>query len=247
MSALLFVASCDKNDNDDYIIQGKNIEGSENITSIMAVIERITQEQPTSEYSFPPERPVLELEPGMYVLEKPQLEIPDVIAEASFENGGFELRLPSVLSADLLTPVADEKIQGVMISTPSANWGFLNFALRWIGRNIHYRISFNDSHLQTDGIATKSAVYIYADRPVKLSGVATWTENSALLGMFTISVTYSNLALTAGWNKVCLEQSIDLDSKMLQSIYSNKNMSDCKWNLWHITFQRENNPGWRPE
>jgi len=203
--ALLTVfISCEKNNNNDIIIRVNHLAGSENATRIIA-----------------------------------QLVVgrPDVIAEAPFENGGFELRIPHKLSVGLLVPVTNKTTQGVSISATSASWAFLDFVVEF--KNMfRTTLSLDDSHLQNDGIVTKKVVYVYTDRPVTLSGMATWTEENVQFGMSFYEVeynnTYSNLALVSGWNKVCLETSVDLSDEPLKlyHTYSTKDMSDCKWNMF---------------
>lgn len=212
----MLMVSCNENSerNDNvYIVKGDNIEGSGNITRIMAVIA------------------------GSLVKS-------GIIAEAPFTNGGFELHLPSVLSSDLLVPLDDEKMKGVSMNTLSAKWGFLDFVVELPEVNYFPSILFDNSHLQTDGIAYKSVKYVYVDHAVTLSGVSIWTENIQLplpglgISVYEVEVrnTYDNLVLTAGWNKVCVEGHVDISGDLwkMYNEYSMKSTSECKWNLGFI-------------
>ena len=202
--------SCEKNDNNDFIIKGDNIEGSENAIRVIA-----------------------------------QLKVgrPDVIFEAPFENGGFELRIPHKLSVDLLVPVTNKTTQGVSISSTSASWAFLDFIVEF--KNMFQSPFLHNNshlHLQDYVIATKEVAYVYVDRSVKLSGMAIWIEENVQLGMSFYDVEYSNkynnLTLVSGWNKVCLETSVDLSDNLLKvyNVYSTEDTNDCKWNILFVPY-----------
>ena len=162
------------------------------------------------------------------------------VAEASIKNNGFELYLPSVLSDNYLIPVVNETMQGVSISAPSAKWAFLGFEVESTNKSLYHILVLDNSLNQPDGTATKEVVYVYANRPVELSGNATWKQqqppwSSLWLPYETeISVTYKNLTLVAGLNMICMEKSFETISDDLRKVYytySNKKTSDCKWRL----------------
>ena len=163
-----------------------------------------------------------------------------IVAEASIKDNGFELCLPSVLSANLLNPVDNENMQGVFISVPSANWAFLGFEVESTNKSLYHILLLDNSHSQPDGTATKEVIYVYADCTVELSGNVTWKHqqpgySSLWLPYETeISSTYDKLILSSGWNIVCMERSFEYISEDLRRVYytySNKNTSDCKWRL----------------
>ena len=162
------------------------------------------------------------------------------VAEASINNNGFELCLPSVLSDNYIVPVVSETMQGVSASAPSAKWAFLDLEVESTNKSLYHILVLDNSHSQSDGTATKEAVYVYTNRAVELSGNATWKHqqppwSSLWLPYETeISVTYKNLILLSGWNIVCKEQTFEVISNDLRKVcytYSNKNTSDCKWRL----------------
>jgi len=160
------------------------------------------------------------------------------ITEAFLKDNGFELCLPSVLSANYIRPVVNETMQGISISDLSAKWTHLGLEVE--SKSLYYILVLDNSHCLPDGTATKEVVYIYADRPVKLSGNnVRWEDNprqpwSSLLYPYKVEITtiYSNLILVAGWNMVCLEKSLETISSDLRKVYftySNKDISDCEW------------------
>jgi len=221
--AVLLMQACNKNSNDEvaeYIIEANNIEGAENLISIIA-------------------RTVMENRIGT------------IIAVAFFENSGFTLRLPSILPDKLLVPAADKTTQGVFISDPLANWAFLNFSINTVDNSNlpFYSILHDDSHIQSDGIASKKVVYVYADRHVTLSGETSWIYNTLPIDWFGVPTsqqfefidTYDHLALSAGWNKICLEETVNQTVKpfTLYRTYSMKNTNDCRWNLQIFQFEEE--------
>jgi hypothetical protein len=249
----LLIVSCDKNDEGNgnvYIVKGGNIEKSENVTRIMAVIAGSPVEWAKAEQST---------EGGIYTL--PGRVQSGIIVETPFINGSFELRLPATLPSGMLVSVADEKKQNVSISNPSAKWTFIDFVAEIPNVNFFSKLSSDDSHLQSDGIATKSVKYVYVDRPVTLSGVATWTDYVQLpvpiLGIITYEVevrnTYNNLVLKAGWNKICREEGdVDISGEVWKSHneFSMKDINDCKWNLGFVPQRGEGSElpdRWRPD
>jgi|GEM_PF-6388041 len=240
--AALLVASCDKNDegnNNVYIVKGDNIEKSENVTRIMAVIAGSPVEWGKAEQST--------TLPGRVQS--------GIIVETPFINGSFELHLPAKLPSGMLVSVADEKKQDVSISNPSAKWTFIDFVVEIPNVNYFSKLSFDNSHLQSDEIVTKSVKYVYVDRSVTLSGVATWTDYLQLLPLSTHKIevrdTYNNLVLKAGWNKICQEGDIDLSGEVgkLHNEFSMKDINDCKWNLGFVPQRGEGSElpdWWRP-
>jgi len=163
------------------------------------------------------------------------------IAEAFLKDNGFELCLPSVLSANFLRPVVNETTQGVSISIPSAKWTHLGLEVE--SKSLYYILVLDNSQSQPDGTATKEVIYIYADRPVKLSGNnVRWEDNprqpwSSLWYPYEVetTTTYRNLTLAAGWNMVCLEKSFETITSDLRKVhftYSNKDTSDCEWRFY---------------
>ena len=172
--AVLLVVGCNEENGGDpssvYIVEIDNIEvkgsyeGYGNISNVLAIIA-------DSKAGYFPE----------HSLEKSPMWVQTgVIAETSCENNGFELRLPSVLSTDLLVSVSGEKMQDVLISAPSAKWIFLDFAIEFTNSSYFFPLSLDNSHLQDNYIANKIIQYVYVNRPVTLSGVATWTEKIQL-------------------------------------------------------------------
>ena len=163
-----------------------------------------------------------------------------IIAEVSLKNNGFELCLPSMLTVDWLIPVVNENMKGVSVSEPSAKWSFLSLEVESTNKSLYHILLLDNSYNQPNGIATKEVVYVYADRPVKLSGNVTRKDqqpeySSLRLPYETeISSTYENLILSSGWNIVCMERSFEYireDFRRVYYTYSNKNTSECKWRL----------------
>ena len=159
----------------------------------------------------------------------------DVIAQAPFADGGFELTLPVTLPENALFALAtDERTSGASASNPLARLAFLNLELDRQGSTI----SFDDSHLH-DGLSRhKQALFIYATHPVKLSGESTWTETRQIGVAFSPwQVEYTNvfddLVLKAGWNRVCFESYIESsDPWKVRNTFSNNSLNDCKWNVF---------------
>ncbi len=159
----------------------------------------------------------------------------DVIAQAPIANGGFELTLPATLPENALFALAtDERTSGASASNPLARLAFMNLEL-----NMQVAmISFDDSHLN-DGLSrSKQALFIYADRPVTLSGESTWTSTQQIGVAFSPEqVEYTNifddLVLKAGWNRVCFQSYIESSYPWkVRNTFSNNSLNDCKWNLF---------------
>ena len=230
--AILLLVACNDENGDKlssaYIIEFDNIEvkgsyeGYGNVSNVLAIIAG-------SKAEYFPE----------HSLDKfPAWVQTGVIAEASFENNSFELHLPSVLSTNLLVSVSEEKMQDVLISDPSAKWIFLDFVIEFTNINYFFLLSLDNSHLQDNDIANKIIQYVYVDRPVILSGVATWTETIQATPVdYYISEVhniYNNLVLTTGWNKMCIERSVNISEypRKIYNKYSMRNTDDCKWNVF---------------
>jgi hypothetical protein len=178
------------------------------------------------------------------------------VAETTVENGGFELSLPATLPDEALSSVAtDPRTKGVTVSDAAARFAFLN--LEFDGSFVS--ISLDNSHLSVgetandddegDGdevvpvaFTSRKALFIYADRPVTLSGEARWEQVAG--GKLPIggdeaahsvqhTTTWVEITLAEGWNRVCSEESVVLGSERyeVKSIVSHKNLDDCRWNL----------------
>jgi hypothetical protein len=170
------------------------------------------------------------------------------VAEAPVGNGGFELALPATLPDKALSSVAENnRTKGVTASDPEARLAFLS--LEFDGSFVS--ISLDDSH-QKNGVAfgSRKALFIYADRPVTLSGesVREQVAKSPLPGESDESdehaehrVRYTDkwveITLAAGWNRVCEENSVVLGAELYEvnNTISHKNLDDCKWNLLNPT------------
>ncbi len=180
------------------------------------------------------------------------------VAESPFVNGGFELTLPASLPESALFQVSTkETTKGASASDPAARLAFLNFEVDLQTASI----SFDDSHLH-DGLSggTKQAAYIYADRPVKLSGESETIETfqprpSVVPATQNVEHTfvYSDLTLKAGWNMICEEMYIESSEPLvLRTTFSHKSLSDCRWNIFYleIDYDDHGNPvfeRWRPQ
>ena len=175
-----------------------------------------------------------------YIVQRELWWDPTLIAEASFVNNGFELHLPPKIPVTSLFPVAGEHAQNISISAPSAKWAFLEIDIKSNDNALYLFLTNDNAHNQPDNKATKDVIYIYVDRPVRLSGEVTEMESQPPWSSLYLpyeterTTTYSNLSLETGWNIVCREVTNDFTSDELKKrhfTYSNKNTSDCKWNL----------------
>lgn len=230
--AALAAVSCEKAEggNKEFIIKG-NIELPENETwKIVA-------------YAHP------------YTGRKPFLSLQEKsVIETPVDNGYFELTLPATLKKSELYPIG-EVLPNHMTSNPKAGLAYL------LGFNIlilheangtyasirdYDRISFDDSHLNDQLYPSKEAVFIYADRPVKISGEDVWLETfdsemelptyGGMIIHYPPDIEHTttyNLDLKHGWNVVCLESDYDSssDPHKSHSAYSMKSLDGCKWNL----------------
>ena len=178
----------------------------------------------------------------------------DVIAQAPFADGGFELTLPATLPENALFALAtDERTSGASASNPSTQLAFLNLELDRQGSTI----SFDDSHLNNGLSRSKQAIFIYADRPVTLSGESTWTSTQQIGAAFSPEQVehtniFDDIVLKKGWNRVCLSLRIESSEPWeIHTTFSHKSMSDCNWNVYFsITGNNDNNPvldRWRPQ
>jgi hypothetical protein len=176
------------------------------------------------------------------------------VVESPVMNGGFELILPSTLPESSLFPVSEADVtKGAVASDSAAKLAFLNLEITPTGW-----IDFDDSHLHENIGVTKQAVFIYADRPVKLSGVAAWTSLE-VIGVYPTAApeeveytaVYHDLSLNAGWNRVCgASQIISTEPLKVQNTFSNKSLDDCKWNIYVFapgTYNPLPTDRWEPE
>jgi hypothetical protein len=178
------------------------------------------------------------------------------VAEAPVENGGFELALPATLPDKALSSVADSPCtKGVTASDHEARLAFLS--LEFDGSFVS--ISFDNSHLNVDDdnedddsnegddvkpvtFSSRKALFVYADRPVTLSGEARWEQvaktplpigNVEAQHLVKHTTTWVEVTLAAGWNRVCAEEGVTLGSDLyeLKNVISHKNLDDCRWNV----------------
>jgi hypothetical protein len=179
------------------------------------------------------------------------------VAEAPVRDGGFELALPTTLPEKALFTVAeDERTKGATASDGQARLAFLTLELEGSVASI----SLDDSHLAQGALAitSRKALFIYADRPVTLTGESRWEQvaKSPLPDDDDQSgeggeggqtdegedhpehrVEYTNswveITLAAGWNRVCSEGSVVLgaDRYRITNTISHKPLDDCRWNV----------------
>ena len=217
LAVTVMFASCKKgsdnfNNSDINVIIANNMEESENVVKIQAIVS-------DTQWSK------------------------QVISETFLKDNGFQLFLPNKLSENLLKPIVNENLPKNLVSDSSAKWAFLGFDVESANSSLYHILILDNSHSQPDGKHTKEGIYVYADRPVRLSGNnVRWEDNprqpwSSLLYQYEVesTTTYSNLTLTAGWNVICKEYYNEIVSDKLRRAYftySNKDLSDCKWRFY---------------
>jgi hypothetical protein len=161
------------------------------------------------------------------------------VAETKLTDGSFELTLPATLPEKALSSVAtDDRTKGATASDPEARLAFL--CLEFAGSLV--AISLDDSH-QADGNVTfgsRKALFIYADRPVTLTGESKWEQvaksplsEGEARHQIRYTDTWEDVSLNAGWNRVCAENSVVLGAEFyeVKNTISHKNLDDCQWNV----------------
>ncbi len=156
----------------------------------------------------------------------------ELAGKAKYENGGFKMNLMAVAPENLST-ISEDMPDGITVSDKTAKitliqllYGIKNGNL--VGLFLFTKYSQSDfmeedADLDDGGVA----MYIYANKNVKITGVDTETDTYDSQ-TYTYTTTY-NLTLKAGWNRVVINVLENSEFYTKSEIVNLSNSNGYKW------------------
>ena len=145
----------------------------------------------------------------------------DIIAKAKFQQGSFELHLPSLRDNQLLTPITHFSPKTIFISDTTAMINYLCLrCISKVGYSYEELICHNNISRLDSGYV--ECTYIYCNKPVTAKGSTKETSWA------TINTGYYNIDLKKGWNTIILKMRNN-GIEYRDDITSSKPSADLMW------------------
>jgi len=181
----------------------------------------------------------------------PLQSTPETIAEVSYGNGTFTFELPGTIEDKFLFPIENSILPGakdIKISNKNAKIAVIALFAEKDGKHVGniLRSSFDQSmvlqwqnpeilEILKDTYATGAygTTYIYANKPVTITGTSIVTELQGYEINNPYTYTY-NLKLTKGWNKYTTKSTGTWENMFLKDVtmeVTNTEPTGMKWYL----------------